>query len=247
MEDTYKGQVDNPLSLNRYTYTHNNPLRFVDPSGHRITAANLYGANIVLNELKGAWRGASATTRLIYEAEAAAIRAQMSAKGYTQDEILQAYEPYITMGELKQTANFGASGAIINSGVAFGGAIAKVELTLGMGNFKVGNQATAFAKINIASADDLLAQISKAKNSLRVGLADMKLSRELVMEAARKFTGSTGKVSTGRIDFASRNGLNKVRMMYKVNNGRWEANFESYIKNEKGRIEMIKNYHIELD
>ncbi|NTU32695.1 RHS repeat-associated core domain-containing protein [Brevibacillus sp. HB1.1] len=33
-EDTYKGQVDNPLSLNRYTYTHNNPLRFVDPSGH---------------------------------------------------------------------------------------------------------------------------------------------------------------------------------------------------------------------
>ena len=35
MEDTYKGQVDNPLSLNRYTYVHNNPLRFVDPSGHR--------------------------------------------------------------------------------------------------------------------------------------------------------------------------------------------------------------------
>ncbi|GED68510.1 hypothetical protein BRE01_22120 [Brevibacillus reuszeri] len=34
MEDTYKGVVDNPLSLNRYTYTHNNPLRFVDPSGH---------------------------------------------------------------------------------------------------------------------------------------------------------------------------------------------------------------------
>jgi hypothetical protein len=34
MEDTYKGQVDNPLSLNRYTYVSNNPLRFVDPSGH---------------------------------------------------------------------------------------------------------------------------------------------------------------------------------------------------------------------
>lgn len=33
-EDTYKGQVDNPLSLNRYTYTRNNPLRFVDPTGH---------------------------------------------------------------------------------------------------------------------------------------------------------------------------------------------------------------------
>ncbi|MEJ8548093.1 RHS repeat-associated core domain-containing protein [Brevibacillus borstelensis] len=34
-EDTYKGQVDNPLSLNRYAYVSNNPLRYVDPSGHR--------------------------------------------------------------------------------------------------------------------------------------------------------------------------------------------------------------------
>ncbi|NRS51980.1 hypothetical protein HP401_28555 [Brevibacillus sp. HB2.2] len=34
MENTYKGQVDNLLTLNRYTYTHNNPLRYVDPSGH---------------------------------------------------------------------------------------------------------------------------------------------------------------------------------------------------------------------
>ncbi|MGO0059931.1 RHS repeat-associated core domain-containing protein [Brevibacillus fluminis] len=33
-EDTYKGQVDNPLSLNRYTYVHNNPLKFIDPSGY---------------------------------------------------------------------------------------------------------------------------------------------------------------------------------------------------------------------
>lgn len=34
-EDTYKGQVDNPLSLNRYTYTHNNPMKYVDPSGNK--------------------------------------------------------------------------------------------------------------------------------------------------------------------------------------------------------------------
>nr|WP_254068606.1 RHS repeat-associated core domain-containing protein [Brevibacillus sp. 7WMA2] len=33
-EDTYKGQVDNPLSLNRYTYVHNNPLSNVDPTGN---------------------------------------------------------------------------------------------------------------------------------------------------------------------------------------------------------------------
>ncbi|WP_421617416.1 RHS repeat-associated core domain-containing protein [Brevibacillus sp. TJ4] len=42
-EDTYKGQVDNPLNLNRYTYVHNNPLRYVDPTGH---AAEIGGSSI---------------------------------------------------------------------------------------------------------------------------------------------------------------------------------------------------------
>ncbi|MGW8956698.1 RHS repeat-associated core domain-containing protein [Paenibacillus sp. NPDC055715] len=33
-EDTYEGKQDDPLSLNLYTYVQNNPLGFVDPSGH---------------------------------------------------------------------------------------------------------------------------------------------------------------------------------------------------------------------
>ncbi|NEW08355.1 hypothetical protein GK047_20360 [Paenibacillus sp. SYP-B3998] len=33
-EDSYAGQVDNPLSLNRFTYVENNPLTKTDPSGH---------------------------------------------------------------------------------------------------------------------------------------------------------------------------------------------------------------------
>ncbi|AIQ73013.1 RHS repeat-associated core domain-containing protein [Paenibacillus odorifer] len=33
-EDTYEGQIDNPLSQNIYTYVHNNPLIYTDPTGH---------------------------------------------------------------------------------------------------------------------------------------------------------------------------------------------------------------------
>lgn len=34
-EDTYEGQIDNPLSLNLYTYVGNNPLTRWDPTGHK--------------------------------------------------------------------------------------------------------------------------------------------------------------------------------------------------------------------
>ena len=33
-EDTYKGDINDPVSLNLYTYVENNPINFVDPSGY---------------------------------------------------------------------------------------------------------------------------------------------------------------------------------------------------------------------
>jgi RHS repeat-associated protein len=33
-EDTFKGDIRDPLSLNLYTYCHNNPVLFIDPNGH---------------------------------------------------------------------------------------------------------------------------------------------------------------------------------------------------------------------
>lgn len=39
-EDTYEGEVDNPLTLNLYTYVGNNPLIFSDPSGNKKASDN---------------------------------------------------------------------------------------------------------------------------------------------------------------------------------------------------------------
>ncbi|MDQ0172398.1 RHS repeat-associated core domain-containing protein [Paenibacillus tundrae] len=39
-EDTYEGELNDPLSLNLYSYVHNNPLKYVDPSGHRRSSNN---------------------------------------------------------------------------------------------------------------------------------------------------------------------------------------------------------------
>ncbi len=35
-EDTYTGDINDPLSLNLYTYCHNNPITYYDPTGHFI-------------------------------------------------------------------------------------------------------------------------------------------------------------------------------------------------------------------
>jgi RHS repeat-associated protein len=35
-QDTYEGDISNPLSLNLYAYAQNNPERFIDPSGHMV-------------------------------------------------------------------------------------------------------------------------------------------------------------------------------------------------------------------
>ncbi|SFF40269.1 intein C-terminal splicing region/intein N-terminal splicing region/RHS repeat-associated core domain-containing protein [Paenibacillus algorifonticola] len=52
-EDTYRGRSDKPLSLNLYTYVLNNPLIFIDPTGHAETSlrelAGATGSTIVFD------------------------------------------------------------------------------------------------------------------------------------------------------------------------------------------------------
>ncbi|MNW39516.1 tRNA3(Ser)-specific nuclease WapA precursor [compost metagenome] len=63
-EDTYEGEITNPLSQNLYTYVYNNPLRYLDPSGHiptameaALMAQHIYGATKTdyFKSLSGGW------------------------------------------------------------------------------------------------------------------------------------------------------------------------------------------------
>jgi RHS repeat-associated protein len=40
-EDSYRGDPNDPLSLNLYTYCHNNPIKYYDPTGHYIDETKL--------------------------------------------------------------------------------------------------------------------------------------------------------------------------------------------------------------
>jgi RHS repeat-associated protein len=47
-EDTYRGQANDPLSLNMYTYVHNEPIMYTDPTGHAATSSN---ATVLLKDV----------------------------------------------------------------------------------------------------------------------------------------------------------------------------------------------------
>ncbi|MGV6934563.1 polymorphic toxin-type HINT domain-containing protein [Paenibacillus sp. CMM36] len=51
-EDTYQGEISNPQSLNWYTYVANNPLIYVDPSGHYFETIDYQELRILLNEAR---------------------------------------------------------------------------------------------------------------------------------------------------------------------------------------------------
>ena len=52
--DSYRGEYSNPLSQNRYTYCHNNPYKYDDPTGHLpASGINKYAANALMDAGSG--------------------------------------------------------------------------------------------------------------------------------------------------------------------------------------------------
>ncbi|NBI30727.1 RHS repeat domain-containing protein [Chengkuizengella marina] len=95
-EDTYEGEINNPLSLNLYTYVYNNPLRYTDPSGHiGLDGAGIYGQG-----------GTYSNGPLIdFQYIAAQHTSVESALGYWT---LGGSDPFFTFYETSQEAPFSA-------------------------------------------------------------------------------------------------------------------------------------------
>ena len=54
-EDSYRGNPSDPLSLNLYTYGHNNPIRYIDPSGNSVEDVTRTAARWLIGNPVNAW------------------------------------------------------------------------------------------------------------------------------------------------------------------------------------------------
>ncbi|MFB7817191.1 colicin D domain-containing protein [Paenibacillus chitinolyticus] len=98
--------MDNPLSLNLYTYVMNNPLTHVDPSGHAQMSAGAGGdkgwnpkitANWTINEAKQKWFEAysSGGDYKKWSSYADNLRNQMRKSGIAESDIMQSTDDVI--------------------------------------------------------------------------------------------------------------------------------------------------------
>ncbi|WP_438350767.1 RHS repeat domain-containing protein [Paenibacillus sp. FA6] len=95
-EDTYEGEWNNPLTLNLYSYVFNNPLKYIDPSGHVAIGVDseMWRVNGLINDQKAKWMLANDSNNKA-GMKAANAEAERIRKQYSHvSGILQASAPY---------------------------------------------------------------------------------------------------------------------------------------------------------
>ena len=89
--DSFGGYYNDPLSLNRYTYGHNNPIKYSDPSGHAATErelAKLLSADVsVPKSMTDAWKYGDKTGNQVHMKAADAYQAAFAAQKAAEKQV----------------------------------------------------------------------------------------------------------------------------------------------------------------
>ncbi|MUT65695.1 hypothetical protein GOM71_07095 [Paenibacillus sp. NEAU-GSW1] len=98
-EDTYKGEIEDPLSLNLYTYVYNNPIIYIDPSGNVAIGVDpeLWRVNGLINEQKLKWIAANAVNDKDGMKAANAEAVRLREENSHLDGLLTSDDPYQTV------------------------------------------------------------------------------------------------------------------------------------------------------
>jgi RHS repeat-associated protein len=116
--DTYAGNPATPVSLNRYTYGSNNPIRYMDPTGHY--SVEDMGSNLDFSYLAGMGSGGSEPAQNLTNAE---LYAQYLSTGYIpNDSPIDTTTRFATTSDGSvQVSNpsSGVSGVLLASGASY--------------------------------------------------------------------------------------------------------------------------------
>ncbi|PJN53023.1 tRNA3(Ser)-specific nuclease WapA precursor [Paenibacillus sp. GM1FR] len=120
-EDSYEGEIDEPLSQNLYSYVENNPLTNWDPTGNWSTGLT---ANWTINEMKLQWEKAKAvknTKSMTYWSnETNKLRNQLRASGVSEANIMKSSDSSIPEAVVKQIAGQGVEAWAKSDPIGFG-------------------------------------------------------------------------------------------------------------------------------
>lgn len=248
-EDTYRGQYTDPLSLNLYTYCHNEPLMYTDPSGHSwlSSAFNAVGeffsgvgstvsnaAKTVVSEVKEAGNRISKIAKNVSDAAGKFVSENKGAiiAGIAVGTIVASLALTVATGGLGAMM---LSSALMGSGISIGGK----EVLDYMDNGKIDSSARSYAAAGVSGF------IVGGLMPLAEGMGAEAAS---VLEGYASFTGSAVEqaIGTGKIDMTQAletgvtgglfcYGLNKLPSIissFKFNS------FKNWFADETGTIQL---------